>query len=187
MNKIYFVRHAKPDYSIHDDLIRPLTDQGIKDSKELINFFKDKEINKIYSSPYKRAIDTIKEIAKIYALEIEIVDGFKERKISNCWIEDFSNYSRKQWSDFSYKLEDGESLKEVQDRNIKVLNEILENNDSQNIVIGTHGTALSTIIKFYDNTFNYDKFNEIKDVMPLIICMTFEGRSIKSITRQINK
>ena len=44
MNKVYFIRHAKPDFSVHDDLTRPLTDEGRKSSEKLINFFKDKNI-----------------------------------------------------------------------------------------------------------------------------------------------
>ena len=62
MNRIYFVRHAKPDFSIHDDLTRPLAEEGIINSKKICEFLKGKNINRIYSSPYKRAIDTIKEL-----------------------------------------------------------------------------------------------------------------------------
>jgi len=30
--------------------------------------------------------------------------------------------------------------------------------EGKNIVIGTHGTALSTIINYYDSTYGYDDF-----------------------------
>ena len=49
MNRIYFVRHAKPDFSVKEDLIRPLTEDGINDSKKVKDFFKDENISKIYS------------------------------------------------------------------------------------------------------------------------------------------
>lgn len=32
---IYFVRHVQSDLSIKDDVIRPLTQKGIKDAKKL--------------------------------------------------------------------------------------------------------------------------------------------------------
>lgn len=181
MNKIYFVRHAKPDFSVHDDLTRPLTDKGIIDSKKLCEFLKEKSINKIYSSPYKRAIDTIKELAQNLSIKIEIVDDFRERKISNIWIEDFNKFSKSQWENFEYKLNDGESLNEVQSRNIKALHKILNENSNQNIVIGTHGTALSTIINYYDKTFDYLSFTKIKDIMPFIVCMEFEKTNVLNI------
>lgn len=181
MNKIYFVRHAKPDFSVHDDLTRPLTDKGIIDSKKLCEFLKGKSINKIYSSPYKRAIDTIKELAQNLNIKIEVVDDFRERKISNIWIEDFNKFSKSQWENFEYKLNDGESLNEVQSRNIKALHKILNENSNQNIVIGTHGTALSTIINYYDKTFDYLSFTKIKDIMPFIVCMEFEKTNVLNI------
>ncbi|CEJ72864.1 phosphoglycerate mutase [[Clostridium] sordellii] len=181
MNKIYFVRHAKPDFSVHDDLTRPLTDKGIIDSKNICEFLKEKSINKIYSSPYKRAIDTIKELAQNLSIKIEVVDDFRERKISNIWIEDFNKFSKSQWENFEYKLNDGESLNEVQSRNIKALHRILNENSNQNIVIGTHGTALSTIINYYDKTFDYLSFTKIKDVMPFIVCMEFEKTNVLNI------
>ncbi|CEN87999.1 MAG: histidine phosphatase family protein [Paraclostridium sordellii] len=181
MNKIYFVRHAKPDFSVHDDLTRPLTDKGIIDSKNICEFLKEKSINKIYSSPYKRAIDTIKELAQNLSIKIEVVDDFRERKISNIWIEDFNKFSKSQWENFEYKLNDGESLNEVQSRNIKALHKILNENSNQNIVIGTHGTALSTIINYYDKTFDYLSFTKIKDIMPFIVCMEFEKTNVLNI------
>ena len=58
---------------------------------------KDKNISKIYSSPYKRAIDTVKQLSDFLHLDIELVEDFRERKISSEWIEDFNDFSEKQW------------------------------------------------------------------------------------------
>ena len=44
MTKAYFVRHAKPDFSIKDDLLRPLTEEGIEDSKKVTEFLLNKNI-----------------------------------------------------------------------------------------------------------------------------------------------
>lgn len=40
MTKIYFVRHAQPKFSHHEDLTRPLTNEGKEDSEKV---FKAKE------------------------------------------------------------------------------------------------------------------------------------------------
>lgn len=34
MTKVYFVRHAQPDFGWEDDRTRPLTTEGKEDSKE---------------------------------------------------------------------------------------------------------------------------------------------------------
>lgn len=175
MTRIYFVRHAAPDFGIKDDLIRPLTEQGLSDSKKVTEFLLNKNITKVYSSPYKRAIDTVKDFTDTLSLKINIIEDFRERKIDNVWIEDFDKFSKEQWSNFNYKLSNGESLNEVQQRNIKALENILMENKDENIVIGTHGTALSTIINYYDKNFDYNEFKRIKGLMPLIVCMYFNG------------
>lgn len=185
MAKVYFVRHAQPDLSVQDDLTRPLTEKGIADSRKVTEFLLDKGITKIFSSPYKRAYDTIKDFAEKSNLNIDIIDDFKERKIDDVWIDDFNEFARKQWNNFDYKLERGESLNEVQRRDIKALQEILEKYPSDNIVIGTHGTALSTIINFYNKNFNYDDFERIKPLMPHIVYIDFEGFEAKEIKEHI--
>lgn len=80
-----------------------------------------------------------------------------------------------QWEDFSYKRSDGETLMEVQERNISALKSVLERYAGKTIVVGSHGTALSTIINYYDNTFGYEEFLKIKSLMPWIVKFVFEG------------
>lgn len=181
MNNLYFVRHARPDFSIKEDLLRPLTEEGKNDCKAVTDFLLLKYITKIYSSPYKRSIDTIEGFAEASGLEINIIEDFRERKISRQWIEDFGTFSKKQWNDFDYKLSDGESLNEVQERNIRELKNILEETKNENIVIATHGTALSTIINYYDKNFDYSQFKRIKDLMPFIVSISFDGENIIKI------
>ncbi len=181
MGKIYFIRHAKPDISIHDDLTRPLTSEGVEDSKKVMEFLVDKNITKVYSSPYKRAVDTIKTFADEVNLEIRVMEELRERKVGNEWIEDFYNFSKKQWEDFEYKLQDGESLREVQERNINALRRILEESSEDNIVIGTHGTALCTIMNHYNSDFGYSEFDRIKHIMPWIVCAEIKDNGIISL------
>ena len=178
---VYFIRHAKPDISIKDDKTRPLSLEGIEKSKELVKLFKEIKIDYIYSSPFKRAIQTIEPIAKDKNIIIEVINDFRERKMSDEWIENYEEYSKKQWDDFSYKLKDGESLEEVQKRNIEELEKILKENMGKTIIIGTHGTALSTIINYYDKTFLHNDFMEIVNIMPYIMKMEF--RNNKYISR----
>lgn len=105
-------------------------------------------------------------------MNIEIIDDFRERKVDSIWIEDFASFSKAQWDDFDYKLSDGESLNEVQNRNISALNNVLEKYQDKNIAIGSHGTALSTIINYYDKSFGYEDFERIRTVMPWIVEFT---------------
>ncbi len=181
MTNLYFIRHAKPNFSIKDDLTRPLTEDGKEDCKQVTEFLLKRNVTKIFSSPFRRAIDTIKDFSNLSGLEINIIGDFRERKVANIWIEDFDAFAEKQWDNFHYKISGGESLNEVQQRNIRALKYILKESKNENIAIGTHGTALSTIINYYDKNFNYSQFKRIKNLMPFIIGISFNGEDVIKI------
>lgn len=181
MTTIYFVRHAEPNFQNHDDRTRELTAKGMQDRKLVTAFLSDKNVDLVLSSPYKRAVDTVADFAESYGMKIRLVDAFRERKVESVWIEDFSGFCKRQWADFNYKLTDGETLKEVQARNIAALSDVLECYSGKTIVIGSHGTALSTIINYYNPSFGFSDFNRIKNLMPWIVRFTFEGHQCLSI------
>ena len=181
MTTVYFVRHAQPNYNNHDDATRELTEKGLQDRKLVTEFLRDKQVDSVLSSPYKRAVDTVKDFADTYGFSIRLVDDFRERKIESTWIEDFKGFSRKQWSDFDYKLSDGESLREVQNRNISALKQVLDEYAGKTVVIGSHGTALCTILQYFNPSFGYDDFDRIRHLMPWIVKFTFQGDTCPDI------
>ena len=183
MTTIYFIRHAEPIYNNHNDMERELTLKGLIDRELVTSYLSNKNIEILLSSPYKRSIDTIQHFADRVGLRISLIDNFKERRIDSVWVDDFNEFCKQQWNDFSYKLSDGETLKEVQERNIQALFEVLKTYKNKNIVIGSHGTALSLIINYFDNSFAYKEFQEIKSLFPWIVKFTFEESSLLSIEK----
>ncbi|MBY5034079.1 histidine phosphatase family protein [Streptococcus gallolyticus] len=173
--RVYFIRHAEPNYENHNDFLRELTTKGLQDSQKLVNLFDKIAIDAFFSSPYKRSIDTISPLANSRHKEITTVTDFRERKITDIWIEDFAGFTEKQWADFSYKLDGGESLSQVQTRNITALEILLQEYSEKTIIIGTHGTALSTIINYYDPSFGYNEFQKIKHIFPWCVKMEFDN------------
>ncbi|UNB46921.1 histidine phosphatase family protein [Staphylococcus coagulans] len=178
---IYFIRHVEPNYNNHDDMSRELTTKGLEASQKLITQFSSVSIDHFYSSPYQRAIDTITPLAKDRNLPIQIIDELRERQLSNGWVNDFNAIEQQQWQDFNFKLAHGESLREVQKRNIDALKMILKEGQGNTIVVGTHGTALSTIINYYQSDFGFDAFNQYKHCFPWIVTFEFDGNKLKQI------
>lgn len=180
MATVYFIRHAEPNYENHDDSSRELTESGLQASQDIVNLFSDIPIDFIYSSPYKRSVDTITPLALSLNRWICLMSEFRERKITDSWIEDFADFTKKQWADFSYHLPGGESLADVEKRNIPALHSILKEHPTTNIVIGTHGTALSTILHYYLPDFSYEDFQRRKHTFPWIVRCDFEGIDLHS-------
>ena len=181
MTKIYFVRHAQPDSQWEDDRTRPLTDEGKQDAQIVLEFLRDKEIDVFYSSPYKRSYDTIAATAAFYGKEIITDERLRERK---CGVEGnmFSNgLLKKRWENNDFHEENGESINMVRKRNMEALEDILAENADKRIVIGTHGTALSSILSFYNAEFGLEDFLRIVDWMPYVVELTFDGDKLLSI------
>lgn len=178
MTQVYLVRHAQSDNSVHASRERPLSDIGRRDAKAVTWTLKDRNITVIASSPYKRSCDTVKDLADTLGLAIVAYEDLRERT-SGKWFEgDFFDFAKKQWSDFDYSIENGESLGEAQERNIRALKKLLKEHGGENIVIGTHGTALSTILNYFYPQFGFEEFKKIVNFTPFVIRLDFEGETL---------
>ena len=186
MTNIYFIRHAESDTSVRDGRIRPLTERGFESRKTISGFLEDKNIDVVFSSPFKRAVDTIGGFAEENGFEIKIVEDFREQRSSSDMRRDnpdFRSFLKRQWEDFNYTFSDGECLAGVQQRNITALNGVLTEYKDRNIVIGTHGTALSTIINYYDRTCGFEDFSEMENKLPWAVKMVFDGLDCAEISK----
>lgn len=181
MATIYLIRHAEPDYRIHNDMERPLTEEGKRSCSKVTEYLMDKKITQVFSSPYKRAIDTVQDFAKVNGLTIEAVYDLRERAVDEGWIENFTEFVHSQWKDFDYKLKGGESLREVEVRCIPAMEMILRKHPEENMVIGSHGTAISTMIHYYDQEYGVEHFNLIRSIMPFVAKLKFDQTDCKSI------
>jgi len=141
MTKIYIVRH--PQYSnplsiIPGRLPVELSEIGLSEAEKLKNFFHDKSINKIYSSPILRCKQTA-EIISGNQIPVEYDDRLIEvlTAYQGFWNVDITEFFDK---DGNPKL-GGETDKEVQNRVVDfITNTKFE--DQKNYIITTHGDPI---------------------------------------------
>lgn len=173
MTSIYFVRHAQPQHDWEDNRTRPLTEEGMNDCEKVTAALCNVQLDYAVTSPYKRSRETIMQCAQSHQLEIHMDERLRERQKGENG--NTPEMFEKRWTDFDYHEVGGESLGEVQKRNIEALTEILQQHEGENVLIGTHGTALSTILNYYDSNYDCKSFLRIIDYMPYIIRLDFEG------------
>lgn len=181
MLRVYFVRHAQPEHEWREDRTRPLTAEGKQDCKPVLEFFKEMKIDGFYCSPYKRSIETIAATASYFNKEIITDERLREREKG----PNGNNQGmfQKRWADHAFHEDGGESIDMVQERNMEAFKEILQMNQNQGntqertIIIGTHGTALSSILNYYDASYDCNSFLRIIDWMPYIVELDFEGET----------
>lgn len=157
MKEIYFIRHSKPldiNNKFNKDSIQAINEkkilslEGEESAKNKFNNLEFDNIEEIYSSNYVRAMQTAKILADKNNLKINIVSNFGERVIGiESWDEYPKDFEVHQFNDNNYKLKNGESLNEVQTRELEALDYILDNSNSNKIAIAFHSTAMMILLK----------------------------------------
>ncbi|WP_201277860.1 histidine phosphatase family protein [Mammaliicoccus sciuri] len=170
---IYFVRHSIRDIRIKEDESALLTELGKQYAMQMSEFFQYKNIHHILSSPYKRTIDTIKPTAEQLNLKIKEIEPFKERIIGE-WVENFDEFSLRQWSQTDYKLPNGESLEDVRNRIVPSYQKVLSHYEG-NLIITGHGTALAVLFNELTGSFTYEDWKNMK--MPDIYQLDYDHQN----------
>lgn len=150
MTTIYLIRHSESlksnNKSINEEI--PLSDRGEDLAKNLSDLNEFKNIDLIYSSEYKRAISTANYIALNNNLFLNITNKLNERKLG-----DINSVPKTFWltqlEDENAKTNGGESRKEVCERMLLLIEELLNDNKNKKIVLVTHATAITFLLMYW--------------------------------------
>ena len=167
------VRHGKASLD-GDDLNRGLTEDGEIQANQLAGVLnkQKKRPSVIYSSPYLRAILSIKPFAESIGLEIKTNMDLREKKIATEPIEDIVEVRKKMWADLEYRHSGGETGLEVQERGMNAINSILQEiNLGETALIASHGNFIAHIINLFQPDFRYDQWKNMS--MPDIYRIDF--------------
>lgn len=168
---VYFVRHAHSDYT-PDERNRPLSIKGEKDAERVKHLLKDDPIDVFWSSPYRRAIQTIEPLARLKHQAIHIEERLRERTLAQGGVEDFSAAITRVWEDEKYKFPGGESNDEARHRGGEVLKRLLIQHPGESIVIGTHGNIMTLMLQYFHPAFDLSFWKEL--CMPDVYKVEFD-------------
>lgn len=122
-----------------------LSERGFENNKLMAKELSVHQINKIYSSPLKRAADTAKEILKYHSIELEFKNNLMEWYLGTLQGEKFPDDF-----DITNLGDDMENAELVKKRLLYFLEEIRDQHKDETIVIVSHGLTikvLTTILK----------------------------------------
>ncbi|MFG6121191.1 MULTISPECIES: histidine phosphatase family protein [Thalassobacillus] len=162
MKKLYLIRHSATEGQHHDS---PLTKKGIRQSQALAHFLNQSapEIDRVISSPFFRAVETIKPFAAPKGLTIEIDDRLQERILSKEPLDDFLDYLEKTFEDLDFKMPGGESSNEAKSRVLHLLEEIERDENHQGIALITHGNLMALLLQSFDVEIGFEQWKEISN------------------------
>ncbi|WP_436243994.1 histidine phosphatase family protein [Paenibacillus sp. LjRoot56] len=176
---IYFVRHAESPYIEDMERTRGLSDKGKLDALKIKSVLKYEGIDIFISSPYERAIQTIKHAAG--TRKIVTFEDLKEREIGKIGEMNFREAKLKVYKDIYYSFPDGESTISAQGRAIKTIVKILNEYREKKIVIGTHGDIMTLILNYFNNQFDFEFWESTS--MPDIYKLEFKDHELIEVKR----
>jgi 2,3-bisphosphoglycerate-dependent phosphoglycerate mutase len=187
--EVFFVRHAESLFRPGEERSRGLSEKGTMDAVKVSDVLVNEDIDIIISSPYERAILTVKSLAERLKKEIILKEDLRERKLAgdNYEItrEKFIETKRMVFDDWEYSLPGGESSKQAQERAINVFLKILDKFKGKNIVVGTHGDIMTLIMNYFNNEYGYEFWQST--TMPDIYELVFMGITLESVRRRWNE
>lgn len=149
--KIYIVRHCEAQGQPAES---PLTDKGLKQAIHVIDFFSNVKIDKIISSPFLRAIQSVEPLCEKTNIQIEIDERLSERILSTKDLPDWYEKLRATFNDLALKFDGGESSQQAMERIVNVVEEVW-GSGTENTVIVSHGNIISLLLKHYNSDFDF--------------------------------
>ena len=157
--EIILVRHCETDWNKENrcqgisDL--SLNQAGLKQAENLRSYFNNLDIDLIFSSTLKRAIETANVINSDKKIPIELIDELREMDQGDFEGIPFHTLREKypvelnEWrkNPDKFRIPNGETLGEVKNRMIKFMKNIVETHrEDKTIIIVSHNLALSSLL-----------------------------------------
>lgn len=177
---IYIIRHCKAEGQSTD---APLTLEGIQQAEQLADFLGNFKIEQIISSPFLRAIQSIKPFAKREKLKIEIDDRLSERVLSSKSLADWMDKLEATYHDKKLTYEGGESSEEATNRIKQVVDDIIKSNINNTMIV-THGNIMSLLLNSYDKNFGFAQWKNLSNPDVFLLQMSPSNVSMKHIWKE---
>jgi 2,3-bisphosphoglycerate-dependent phosphoglycerate mutase len=170
MTRLYLVRHAHADW--RPDEARPLSKSGRHASARVAECLASADIAAIYSSPARRAIETVEALADRVQLRPVVVDDLRERELTVQRSQELEEVVRHSWLHPDKATAGGESLRAAQARGVRAIHAVLSRHIDRGIVVATHGNLLALVVNGFDSAYGYDFWRRLTfpDVYELHFC-----------------
>jgi len=177
MGKIYVIRHCLAQ---GQSLDAPLTQKGIEQANSLAEFFKNLKIDRIVSSPFLRAIQSIEPLSSRESITIEIDERLSERLLSTRDFPDWYEKLQATFVDMDLKYDSGESSNEAMHRIVDLVKDAFAQ-DVDNTLIVSHGNIISLLLKYYDKDVDFHCWKNLSNPDVFLLSPKHNGVMIERI------
>jgi 2,3-bisphosphoglycerate-dependent phosphoglycerate mutase len=179
MTVFYLVRHAHADWRPGEE--RPLSARGQQDARRVARVLALYPITALYSSPARRARQTILPLAVRLGLPLHVVPELYERRLSDDPVNDFLEAVRATWADPCFAFPGGEPNAAAQERAVELLETLLARHAGEHVVLSTHGNLLALLLQHFDPAIDFHFWQSL--TMPDVYRLVLVPRTAACIRR----
>jgi broad specificity phosphatase PhoE len=189
MAELILARHGETVWNI-EKVYRGRTDVnldevGIKQAELLGRHLGNWELEAIYSSPLRRALDTANTIARYQKIDVNIVEGLIDfdygewQSLSEQTVKNLYPTLHDEWHNNPHKVRmpGGESLEDVKKRAVKVVNDVLSEYQGS-VLLVSHRVVNKVLICSLLGLGNSYFWNIKQDVSGITIFNYVDGRFV---------
>jgi 2,3-bisphosphoglycerate-dependent phosphoglycerate mutase len=169
---LYLVRHCQATGQEPD---APLTETGRKQAIELASWFSEVPIERIISSPFARAFQSVMPLSKHLGVKVEVDQRLIERVLSPVQLDNWRECLAKTFVDLDLNFEGGESSYIAMMRGVAVVSQTIQQTANP-VVIVTHGNLMTLILKYFNEQVGYAEWENLQN--PDIYSLKFSCEEI---------
>ncbi|HEX5201463.1 MAG TPA: histidine phosphatase family protein [Actinoplanes sp.] len=144
--EVILVRHAAsvpPTADGPGQLTRPLTRDGLRQARAWVDTLIAPRPAAVWSSPYRRAIQTVRPVANALGLPVRTRWDLREWDDGLPYTDDWISHYAESWADPARARPDGESLDQLTARACAALRELAGAHRGQVALVAGHGTFIA--------------------------------------------
>lgn len=161
---MFLIRHAESSPS--RDLPEPdwpLSPLGRRQADALADTLADAGITRVISSPYIRAVDTVRPLAERIGCPVLLRSDLRERKLREGMRDDWPDLIRKAWADFDFAMPNCESGFDCQRRMRGCLEDLAQEYAGSTMAVCSHGNAIGLFLNAIEPSFGFAEWQSMKN------------------------
>ncbi|MDZ8106561.1 MAG: histidine phosphatase family protein [Nostoc sp. DedQUE12a] len=157
LKTLYIVRHCQ---AIGQEPDAPLTSEGYLQAIALSNLLFGFGIERVISSPFTRAYQSIAPLAERLGLTIETDNRLAERVLCATPLADWRERLAESFTNLDLCVDGGESSRDAMARGIAVVDEALQQKANTTAIV-SHGNLMALILKHFDDRIGYAEWQKL--------------------------
>jgi len=154
---LYIVRHCEP---AGQEPSAPLTERGKRQAKALCAFLARFDVERIVSSPFVRALESIQPLGARLGIGVETDSRLVERTLSTVPIPDWRERLRESFQDLDLVIGGGESSRAAMERARSAVADVLDHPAHRTVVV-THGNLMALMLKTFDASIGFEQWERL--------------------------